>query len=307
MSAQSGMIEVTGADVEAAVAKGLAQLGVSREKVTIEVLDEGSRGLLGLGRRDAVVRLRLREASVPAKPAAPAKPESPAKPATPPAAAPATPAAAKPATPVTPAPPKPVEKMPAPPKVEPPPPAARPPKPVLPAEADEEAEAPGSEVETDEQRQEEADVAVEVWQSLLQKLQIDADIDVAVSEPDDVTGRQVNIIELHGRDLSILIGPRGETLDAMQYVTRLMSAHQLKRRVNFVVDVEGYRDRRSQALSRLAERMARKALKRGRPVTLEPMSPSERRVIHMALRDYEGVYTESTGEGKGRRVRILLK
>lgn len=301
MSAQSGMIEVTGADVEAAVARGLAQLGVSREKVTIEVLDEGSRGLLGLGRRDAVVRLRLREAKAAV-----------------PAAQPAAPPAAQPVAPVAPAPPKqplprPAEKAPPPPpKVEPTPPpapkAAPLPKPVPAAAADEgEGELPGDEVETEDQRQEEAEVAVEVWQAMLQKLQIEAEIDVAVSEPDDVTGRQVNIIELHGRDLSTLIGPRGETLDAMQYVTRLMAAHQLKRRVNFVVDVEGYRDRRSQALSRLAERMARKALKRGRPVTLEPMTPSERRVIHMALRDYEGVYTESMGEGKGRRVRILLK
>lgn len=299
MSVQSGMIEVTGADVEAAVARGLAQLRVSREKVTIEVLDEGSRGLLGLGRRDAVVRLRLREA--PAAPTPPKPVEKPAPPRVepPPAAKAAPPPAAKPAPPLPraePAPP-PVAKAAPPPRPVPPPPAAE----------EEEGEAPVSDLETDDQRQEEAEVAVTVWQTLLQKLHIDAEVGVDVSEPDDVTGRQINIIELRGRDLSALIGPRGETLDAMQYVTRLMAAHQLKRRVNFVVDVEGYRDRRSQALSRLAERMARKALKRGRPVTLEPMSPSERRVIHMALRDYEGVYTESTGEGKGRRVRILLK
>ncbi|GAB4164196.1 MAG: hypothetical protein Fur0021_39740 [Candidatus Promineifilaceae bacterium] len=298
MSAQSGMIEVTGADVEAAIARGLAQLRVNREKVTIEVLDEGSRGLLGLGRRDAVVRLRLREA--PATPAPPKPVEKPASPGVePPPAAKAAPPAAKPAPPL--------------PRVEPASPpvakAALPPKPVPPSPAaeDEGEEAPVGDLETDDQRQEEAKVAVTVWQTLLQKLHIDAEVGVDVSEPDDVTGRQINIIELRGRDLSALIGPRGETLDAMQYVTRLMVAHQLKRRVDFVVDVEGYRDRRSQALSRLAERMARKALKRGRPVTLEPMSPSERRVIHMALRDYEGVYTESTGEGKGRRVRILLK
>ena len=162
-------------------------------------------------------------------------------------------------------------------------------------------------MDSDEMLQGEAEAAAQIWQTLLRKLQVEATIETHLSEPDDVTGHRVNIIDLRGRDLRALIGSRGETLDAMQYITRLMTAHQLKRRVNFVVDVEGFRERRAQALARLAERMARKALKRGRPVTLEPMSPSERRAIHMALRDFDGVYTESTGEGRGRRVRILLE
>ena len=81
----------------------------------------------------------------------------------------------------------------------------------------------------------------------------------------------------------------------------------MHRRSNFVVDVEGYRQRRVQALTRLAERMADKVRQRGEPISLEPMSAYERRVIHMTLRDAGDVYTESAGEGKQRRVRIYPK
>ena len=105
----------------------------------------------------------------------------------------------------------------------------------------------------------------------------------------------------------MLIGPRGETLDSLQFLSRLMVAHKLHRRANFVVDVEGFRRRREQALTRLAERMAEKARQRGEPIGLEPMSAYERRIIHMTLRDSADVYTESTGEGKQRRVRIIPK
>jgi spoIIIJ-associated protein len=86
-----------------------------------------------------------------------------------------------------------------------------------------------------------------------------------------------------------------------------MVGHRLQQRAYFVIDIEGYRSRREQALSRLAERMAGKAVKRGSPVTLEPMPAHERRIIHVALRNSPDVRTESTGEGKRRRVRIFPK
>ncbi|MEZ4516877.1 MAG: R3H domain-containing nucleic acid-binding protein [Chloroflexota bacterium] len=121
------------------------------------------------------------------------------------------------------------------------------------------------------------------------------------------TGEQVNVIEITGDDLGILIGSRGETLDALQFISRLMVAHRLQRRAYFVLDIEGYRERRQQALTRLAERMADKAVRRGQPVSLEPMSSYERRIIHMALRDSPDVYTESSGEGRFRKVRIYPK
>jgi spoIIIJ-associated protein len=86
-----------------------------------------------------------------------------------------------------------------------------------------------------------------------------------------------------------------------------MAGHALHQRADFLIDVEGYRDRRQNALAQLAQRMARKAVKRGQAVTLEPMSPYDRRIIHMALRNDDRVTTQSTGEGSRRRVRIYPK
>jgi spoIIIJ-associated protein len=138
-------------------------------------------------------------------------------------------------------------------------------------------------------------------------MHISAEITTSLTDPDDVTGKRINVIEIHGDDLSTLIGPRGETLNALQYITRLMVGHSLQTRANFVIDVEGYRQRREQALARLADRMARKVAKQKRPMSLEPMPPHERRIIHMTLRNDKYVYTESTGEGTRRKVRIIPK
>ncbi len=135
-------------------------------------------------------------------------------------------------------------------------------------------------------------------------MQVEATISSHLTEPDDLTGKQLPVVDINGDDLGVLIGPRGETLDSLQYISRLMVGHSTRQRANFVIDIEGYRERREQALSRLAERMANKAVKRGSPVTLEPMPAYERRIIHMALRESKDVKTESTGEGNRRRVRI---
>jgi spoIIIJ-associated protein len=142
---------------------------------------------------------------------------------------------------------------------------------------------------------------------LLENLQINATVSAHLSEVDEVTGRQINILDVRGNDLGMLIGPRGETLNAIQYITRLMVSHKVQQRADFVIDVQGYRQRREQALARLAERMALKVSGQGRPISLEPMPPHERRIIHMALRDDQTVYTQSTGEGNRRRVRIMPK
>lgn len=150
----------------------------------------------------------------------------------------------------------------------------------------------------------EREAAVDILETLLEKMHVSAAVEASLSEPDDITGQRVNVINISGEDLGLLIGPRGETLDAMQFLSRLMVAHRLHRRANFVVDVEGFRQRRVQALTRLAERMADKARQRQEPISLEPMSAYERRIIHMALRDAPDVYTESSGEGKQRKVRI---
>ncbi|MBK9052531.1 MAG: KH domain-containing protein [Chloroflexi bacterium] len=140
---------------------------------------------------------------------------------------------------------------------------------------------------------------------MLSHLSIQAETDLIVSEPDDLTGRRINTINITGNDLGVLIGQRGETLDAIQYLSRLMISHRLQRKATFTIDIESYRQRRKEALARLAERMAQKVTKQRRPVTLEPMPPHERRAVHMALRNFRGVYTQSTGTGDRRRVRIF--
>lgn len=168
---------------------------------------------------------------------------------------------------------------------------------------EEESDSIGSSENLDEERA----VAVEIISELLEKMSVKGQVEGYLTEPDDLTGQRVNIIDVSGDDLGVLIGPRGETLDSLQFLSRLMAAHRLHRRANFVVDVEGFRKRREQALTRLAERMADKVRQRGEPIGLEPMSPYERRIIHMTLRDAEDVYTESAGEGKQRRVRIIPK
>ncbi|MGB4872706.1 MAG: RNA-binding cell elongation regulator Jag/EloR [Candidatus Promineifilaceae bacterium] len=289
---QERKIEAQGSDVEAAIASGLAKLRANRADVEIEVLDRGSKGLLGIGARDAIVRLTY---VVPAPPE-PVKQPAPAKPAV----------SAKPEAPVpSSGPVKTAVPTPAPlPAPTPPSPAKPEPQPVSVSQT----AVPQDESDDDvAQREQERDTAVTVIGDLLEKMRVTASLDVSLSDPDDLTGKRVNIIEIHGQDMSSLIGPRGETLNSLQYISRLMVGHQIKQRASFVIDVESYRQRREQALMRLAERMAHKVAKRKRAMSLEPMPPHERRIVHMALRDDKYVYTESTGEGKRRKVRIIPK
>jgi spoIIIJ-associated protein len=117
----------------------------------------------------------------------------------------------------------------------------------------------------------------------------------------------MTIIHVYGDDLGRLIGSHGDTLNDFQYIARLMAGHALRRRADFLVDIDNYRQQRKDALTSLAQRMADKAVERNRAVTLEPMSAYDRRIIHMALRDHAEVYTNSVGEGETRRVRIYLK
>lgn len=285
-------IESRGANVDAAIDAGLRRLGLTRDQVTVKVIDEGSRGLLGIGSREAIVRL----SPAPAPPARPAAPPPPERPAAPPLPRPQPPKRVEPA---------PRAEPPAPPAPKPPasPPPSAPAAVTSAADDEEGAAAPASA----DQLAEEQETAVDVLSELLEKMHVSASVSASQSEPDDLTGQRVNVIAINGEDLTMLIGPRGETLDALQFVGRLMVAHRLHRRANFVVDVEGYRQRRVQALTRLAERMADKTRQRGEPISLEPMTAYERRIIHMALRDVADVYTESAGEGKQRRVRIYPK
>jgi spoIIIJ-associated protein len=113
--------------------------------------------------------------------------------------------------------------------------------------------------------------------------------------------------EIEGQDAGLLIGRRGETLQALQFLIRMVTNRQLGRKAYVVIDIEDYRERRVQMLRRLARRMAGRVGSSGREDSLEPMSPAERRIVHMALAGYPEVRTESEGEGNQRRVVIFPK
>ena len=150
-------------------------------------------------------------------------------------------------------------------------------------------------------------VTRETLEQLLAKMKIKAQVVAGWGEADEPEAPRPLILDVRGDDLSVLIGRHGETLAALQYITRLIASKLLGQAVNAVVDVDGYKRRREEQLRRLAQRMAEQAVERGRTMTLEPMPANERRIIHIALRDYPGVRTESVGEDDRRKVTIVPK
>ncbi len=113
------------------------------------------------------------------------------------------------------------------------------------------------------------------------------------------------VLDIRGNDLSTLIGRRGETLDGLQYLVRLLVAKELGRYLHVVLDVEGYKAHRAQTLKQLALRMADRVAMTHKPAALEPMPANERRIVHLALRDHAQVRTESVGVGENRKVTII--
>ena len=115
------------------------------------------------------------------------------------------------------------------------------------------------------------------------------------------------VIDVQGEDSALLIGKRGETLQAFQYLVNLGLNKIVQSHPVVSIDVENYKERRSKSLEALASRVADKVKNGGKPITLEPMSPAERRVIHMALSDHPSVTTESIGQGPQRQVSVMLR
>lgn len=148
-------------------------------------------------------------------------------------------------------------------------------------------------------------VARQTLEELLSKMGVKAQVSTHFGEPDEDKGRRHIHVDIHGDDLSILIGRRAETLNALQYISSLIVGKELEHSVSLLVDVEGYRARREQQLRQLARRMADQAIKTGRRQLLEPMPANERRVIHIELRDHPDVKTESSGEEPHRKVNIV--
>ena len=271
--------------VEAAVDEGLRQLGVSRDKVEIEVIDEGSRGILGIGASDAHVRLTRKAEEQPR--AAQAEEESDVSAAIS-AVAESAPEYDAPGG--------------------------------LDAKSAEDLEAvddgappelsqdsqPASDVEVDESDGELEDLAFDLLNQMLVHLGIEAEIEISWQDNPEDSDRAL-CLNVVGEELGVLIGRNGETLASMQYLIRLMVNQELHRWKNIVVDIDGYKQRRAEQLSQLAHRLAEQVVASGRPASLEPMPASERRLVHIALRDHEHVYTSSTGEDTRRKVQILLK
>ena len=203
-------IKVEAKNVEKAVKKALTELGIAREDAEINVIDEGSKGLLGLiGTKDAVVEVK--EVFDPVK------------------------------------------------------------------------------------------KGKEFLETLLNK----ADINVGVEVLKEKSDAEQVVYNLTGeKELGLVIGHRGETLDAMQYLTSIYINKELEEYFRVLLDAEGYRDRRQETLERLAERLAAKAERKKRKVVLEPMPPHERRIIHIKLKENKNVKSYSEGKEPYRKVMI---
>ena len=260
------MPEFEARTVKEAIAKGLEALGLSQDEVVIEIVDEGRSGVFGMGAKDAVVRII---------PAADAEAEAET-----PAAQPEEIAA--PVADETPEPIEPAQEA------EPEPEPAPEPQQESPALSDEDELV--------------LSTSADFLQGVLDRMGLDAKVETQIVEGEEEIMYRLNIT---GDDLGILIGRRAETLDALQYLTRLVVNQHTHRWYRIEVDVENYKRRREQSLQRLARNMADRAVSEGRTIVLEPMPARERRLIHLALRDREDVRTESIGEGDARKITII--
>ncbi|MBQ2700173.1 MAG: protein jag [Clostridia bacterium] len=291
--------ESSAKNVEEAISAGLEQLGVSIGDVTIEILEEGSKGLFGLfGSRLAKVRLTVKEEEE--DPLASLTASKPAK-------APAPRSEKREARPEKKEAPKAERKEPKPEKKEAKAEKKEAPKaekkPAPKAEKKEMPKEPAAPVEMAPQAdpQTAAGKAQQFLQTLTQLMGVNVSVAVSTDENGNV------LVNMTGDTLGILIGRRGETLDALQYLTSLRVNKGQEGYTRVTLDTENYRAKREEALTRLANRMANRAVKTGRKVSLEPMNPYERRILHSALQANDAVDTHSEGEEPNRHVVITLK
>jgi spoIIIJ-associated protein len=142
-------------------------------------------------------------------------------------------------------------------------------------------------------------ITSDILENLISKMGVSAVVNLKNAHHEDVGGP---VFDIDGDDSGLLIGRRGETLRALQFLVSLIASRQLGKRVSLFLDVAGYQERRNAALTNMALRVAQRVAATGLAITLEPMPPNERRVVHMALADQPGVTTNSTGLGNERRV-----
>lgn len=153
---------------------------------------------------------------------------------------------------------------------------------------------------TDEELDRIADTAIAALQDILKHFDVG---DVTIDEYEGDDGEL--ILDITGDDLAVLIGRHGKTLDALQFVVSAITVRSIGHRYPVVVDVEGYKNRQRQKLESIARSSANKAANQHRSVKLRPMTPYERRIVHIALRDDSRVETASEGEGSARHVVVL--
>lgn len=158
------------------------------------------------------------------------------------------------------------------------------------------------EVQNDVDLDEIADTAIEVLQTILKPFDIG---DITIDEYDGDEGEL--ILDITGDDLAVLIGRHGRTLDSIQFLVSAIVRRKLGYRYPVVIDVEGYKSRQRQKIESIAKSAANRAVSQEKEVPLRPMTPYERRIVHIALRDDDRVETESEGEGQNRHVVIIPK
>ncbi len=295
----TAVVVITAASVDEAIILGLTRLVATRDEVDIEVLDEGSRGFLGIGAREARVQVTRR-----AQTASPVVSHPEPQPVIP-APKPATLLEPKPA-PVSPTPkPEPEKAVQATSYAgkavatsQPVAPAKPAPTPKLtPVELQEKprTERPSSPLD----RALVEKTAREVVENLFAGFSIQCSVSW---EQED---RPALWISLRGKDADVMVGPRAQTLDSVQYLFRTLLHRLTEGDYNVVLDADGYRKRRQRSLEALARKMADQAVKSGRNVRMKPMPAHERRVIHMILRKDKRVKTESSGKGYDRAITII--
>ena len=261
-------LEAIGATAEDAILRGLEALNVTRDRVTIVVLDPGGTRSAAPGQRPREARVQLTLNEPEPRP----EPESPAI--------------------------RPQLTQDAP---------AVQPQLTRDAPAIQPKSAPDAPTVSNEEVMR---LAQQTLRELLDRLQVKANVTArwaeAADKQDEEDGPPL-VLDIRGDDLGVLIGRRGETLSSLQYITRLIVSQKISGNVNLVVDVESYKARREQQLRQLAQRMAERVAGTRKPIALEPMSPSERRIVHLTLRDHPVVTTESVGRDEDRKVTIILK
>lgn len=149
--------------------------------------------------------------------------------------------------------------------------------------------------------------AIDIVKKLVAHMGIEAQVTGRVINPEDEKDQPMIQVEINGKDLSILIGRRSETLNALQYIASLILCEIADGWVPLIIDVQGYRTRRERQLRQLARRLADQVVETGRKQVLEPMPANERRIIHLELRYHPFVTTASIGEEPLRRATIFLK